>query len=162
MIKSKEIPAEVWLVFSIQYNGVPIGTTAYEHCQKIIDKYPEHFPWEHRYKKIPQEVHDAYNKEKGFSSESLLMKTPLFDDVKSNPDGGIFQAMKEQEVQMKKQREEDKGKDFRQLFTEFYEALGRGEETRRKEVKRSMDIWNKHYKPYGLEFRPNAYERKYL
>ena len=59
----EDIPHEVLLVWSIKWSKQPVGMTTYNKIQEVVDKYPQHFEWEHRYKAIPQNVHDAFLKE---------------------------------------------------------------------------------------------------
>jgi len=63
-IISAEVPNIVLFVKMAALTNMPIG---YEMYEKAITEYPEHFPEEVEHRRkwdlIPQEVHDAYNKE---------------------------------------------------------------------------------------------------
>lgn len=156
-----DIPGEVWQVVAIIYAGQPVGTIVYKHCQDVIDKYPEHFPWEHAYKKVPEEVHEAYRKEMGTDMESFLRKMPKFDDeVKTG--GGIFQAMEEHRKKAQEQYETNLKRPLNEVFKEMWDEMGKREDEARLAVINHKRVWDKHYKKYKLSFIPNHYERKYL
>jgi hypothetical protein len=59
----KNIPNEVIEVWAYQMSKRPVGTETYKRLQDIINKYPEHFPQEHIYNSIPNEVHIKYREE---------------------------------------------------------------------------------------------------
>ena len=130
----KDIPTEVkeYIVMTSSMNGM-MGLEMYRKCKAIEEKYPEWFPWEHKYKSIPQEVHDAYNKEKeGVQQKEKTISTPLTTTAKEDLPLGqmLFNALKEAIELENKQRE-----------------------MAAEQRKKDKVLWDKHYKKYGLEFR---------
>lgn len=144
-MKAKDIPNEVWWVFCLQYHRYPVGIKTYEKCQEIIKKYPEHFPWETKYNKIPKHVHDAYFKEVSGGKNYFIM--PEFDESQGK---GLYSQIEEDS---EKQKANYTGEATIQNIKDLFEALGKNEERREKEKNDRIRIWNKHYKPYRLEYR---------
>ena len=126
-----DVPLEVFEVWAIQTAGQPVGMSTWDYCDAIIKKYPEWFPWEHKYDKIPKRVHEAYCKE--------LMEPQPVEQESGLP--VTVQQIKESPVS----------------FTEMISCLFKSEQKRResqqRERKRRKSIWDRHYKKYKLEFR---------
>lgn len=139
-LKKSNIPSEVFVVFQLQKLGCPIGTETYNKCQEVIKKYPEHFPWEAKYNSIPQEVHDAYSKE-------------LMDEFKSKFDSipkgdGLMKSLVSEGAS--KPRLKNFGEALRDMDNMFKEQHRQAEER----LKKSKQLWDKHYKKYNLKYRP--------
>lgn len=127
----KDVPSEVYWVWICSLS--PVGRETYEECQKIIGQYPEWFPWEHKYKSIPKEVHDAYWNEKypdwdkplDFSkkhdSEPLVIEYPPKDPLK--------------------------------VMEDYFAAKDRRLKEERLQEKKDKALWDKYYKKYKLEYR---------
>jgi len=124
----KDIPTEVkeYIVMTSSMNGM-MGLEMYRKCKAIEEKYPEWFPWEHKYKSIPKQVHDAYNKEKEIvSQKDKPTAAPL--DLTTN-------------------------KDLLNVLTKVIEWENEQKEMAAQQRKKDKVLWDKHYKKYGLEFR---------
>lgn len=152
MEELNKIPDDVYHVKFIQHCGQPVGSETYNWCQEVISKNPQHFPWEHKYKSIPQEVHDAYYLERNGESRedqmNRIFKRPQFEEGKGirstivtippNPPlnwDDLVQALKDSHKR----------------------ELDQIEKARKDRIEHKK-IWDKHYKPYGLEFRENKYD----
>lgn len=123
----KDIPQEVKEYMSIVAGtGGMMGLKLYQKCKAIEDKYPEWFPWEHKYQSIPQEVHDAYKNEK-YSLE-LHRKGTSKIVVSFN-------------------------KPLLELIKEWKENLIKEQEIDKKQLRKDKELWDKHYKKYRLKFR---------
>ncbi len=133
----KNAPEEVIKVWLYQQSNITIGSSLFKTISDIIDKYPEYFPWEHKYMSIPESVHDAFEKEKSYYLWSLEQKkwelnergsyylyADLAKEIKLED---VFQRLSEQQEKMKKERREK------------YIAI--------------KAIWDKHYKQYELEYK---------
>lgn len=63
-VKIKDIPIEIKSLIAYCQCNIPIG---FEYYEELIDKYPEYFTdileWRDKLSKVPQEVHDVYNKD---------------------------------------------------------------------------------------------------
>lgn len=142
-----EIPFEVFHVKSILWTKQPVGMDMYNHCQEVINKYPEHFPWEHKYKKVPQEVHDAYQKE-AYPEKEELESIGII-----NCGEGLWSAIQKGQEQYEINKEKNKDKTLEQLFQEWEDADNKRINEERLERKRIKTIWDKHYRKYGLEYK---------
>ena len=148
-MKKQEIPSEVFHVITIIQNGIPIGVKMYDLVLETIKKYPQYFPWETKYASIPQKVHDDYNKEIGNSDmDSLEQMIKEYDSTKENSITGkgilgeILEAV-------------NKEKEKKEVFNinMYVNSLIQEKEQYEREMKRREDIWDKHYKKYGLKYR---------
>jgi len=147
-MKTNNIPHEVAWVLCVQMGQIPLGIDSYEKAQEIIEKYPEHFPWEHKYKSIPKEVHDAFEAEcypeRGKSIESL------FDDLEE----GVRlreQVMNQTYVSVDPMKFTKD--DFVRMLDEMEAHERKRKEEERAEEIRVKKIWDKHYKRYNLKYR---------
>lgn len=63
-ITLEKLPSKILTLYIASRSNIPIGMSFYEEC---ILEYPEYFKeeldWRETYSKVPQEVHDAYNKD---------------------------------------------------------------------------------------------------
>ncbi len=134
----EDIPSEVWWVVSLQHRNQPVGLEVYNRIQEIIDKYPEYFEWEHKYKAIPDEVHEAFNNE----------CYPPEKPVKSNGKG-IMAYIEESEVVTFSVNK----KDIIQLLKGWQESVELEREKKDAETRRIKKIWNKHYGKFKLKYR---------
>jgi len=136
-MKFENIPFEV-LKVSL-YKGVNryVSAETYKRLQATIDKYPEYFPWEHKYKSIPQEVHDLYHKE----------EIELYYSHYPRSGGG----MKEGEgivAYMRRVQEENKNKPVKPLVEVIEDVFTK--ENQYNILKKKL--WNKHYSKYKLKY----------
>lgn len=127
------IPAEVQEV--MVYNHVKyVGRETMERVRTIIDKYPEWFSWEHKYKSIPQEVHDAYYEEKYHKRDLEL------------PSKGIYEQMKQAPVSFTIDS-------LRELFNKLYDDDDEKALLRQYKRQKDKELWDKHYSKYNLEYK---------
>ena len=145
-MKLKDVPLEVQWVWAQQEAQTPMGRDAFEQATDIVDKYPEYFPWEHKYKSIPQEVHDAFEAE--CYPERGKPIEEIFDDLKVGV--GLREQLKNQPVGVIPTKFTQS--DFEELFNSLQEAQKKRTEQEKAEEKRVKRIWDKHYKKYGLKF----------
>lgn len=148
-LKKHNIPEEVYYVYFLQRCNATVGKTTYDQCQAIIDKYPEHFPWEHKYKKIPQHIHETHSKE---SVENIFkfFKAPMFDDKGEKRDG-LFKSMVDYGA-MKSEPVTEKS--IKEAFQSFYDMQHKQEKDLVDAKKKAKVIWDKYYKKYNLPYRP--------
>lgn len=128
-------PEEVQKVWVIQMMGSPIGSDLYKEVQDIISRNPKYFPYETAYNKVPQEVHEAYFDE---------MRKSTIDTFES------FFGDKEEIKQTPKPTEV---KTLKEILEDLIAQDAKNRKIREDETKRKKEIWDKHYKKYGLEFR---------
>jgi len=141
----ENIPPEVWNVKWIQHLGEPVGQQTYAKIQEVIAKYPQYFPWEHKYALIPQEVHEAFQNE--CYPDRFNYTLP---DQSNVPEAGFESQIKAQSIPYTYPSD----KSFQQLFQEMIDAEEKRRRDEAKELKRCQTIWNKHYQKYGLSYRP--------
>lgn len=139
MTKEK-IPDEVMLVYMMNSMGAMVGTDTYNKIQDVIDRNPKYFEWEHTYKSIPKEVHEAYLMESQGDLTDLLLN--------SNDGIGLIEYVKHGiECNL------DYSKTFKESMQEFNELMDKKKRSENKIRKKRIAIWDKHYAKYGLEFR---------
>ena len=129
------------------YSGGVVSKEMYDKIQATIDKYPNHFPWEHKYKSIPKEVHIAYDKEvNGCSVEDM------FVGGDSSFGGGLLELINNSKFVYEYKKQNDGS--IVELFNKIFEAQQSEENEIKKQQKEAKLIWDKHYKKYELEYRP--------
>ena len=133
------IPEEVWKVQVIVTTRQYVGGKTMDEIKRVIKKYPEYFPWETTYNSIPQEVHDAYQKE-AFPER---FKPIEFGE---NDGKGIQKAIEES-----LQKPVKMAMTFQDL-AEFVESMNKHKRERAEREKEIERIWNKHYKKYKLRY----------
>lgn len=136
MIDVEKIPDEVMWVLMVSSGFV--GRSTYDKCQEIISRYPEYFPWEHKYKSIPKEVHEAY----------LDEVNPLRHEPIVILEGGLHlrDQIRKEYISINKTVTQ---KDFEDMFNE----MAKMEQERIEKRKKEKALWDKHYKIYGLEYK---------
>jgi len=136
-IKIDEIPKDVLWVCMMQQAWF-VGSETYDKIHEIIEKYPNYFPWEHTYKKVPSEVHQAYRKEKE------CMYNEMYPPVKYNNGDGIIAQL-------------DKKVNFNDIpllsFSQFIELQQSAINKEAEYEKRLKKLWDRHYSKYKLEYR---------
>jgi hypothetical protein len=143
MKQLKDIPSEVLWVWNVQLSTPFVGLETMNKINEIIDKNPEYFKWEHKYKSIPEEVHEAFNKEcyperfepiqfEEFKGESLLSQISKSIERKPITYQGMVDSL--------------------QMYCDNKNKELRKEQER---IAREKKIWNKHYSKFGLEYREN-------
>lgn len=130
-LKEKEIPWEVKEAWVIQTMGA-VGSYLIDKLNAAIEKYPEYFQYEIKYRAVPQEVKNAYQEELNAFIDSIYP---------TNPDGPhtVYNGKLPPE----------------EIMTVFKELHDRDEAIR----KGTEEIWNRHYLKYGLKYYPHPYRR---
>lgn len=137
------MPHEVWWAWCIQEQGF-CGSNTMRELNRIIDEYPEYFPWEHKYKEIPKSVHDAFSRE---------CYPKQFEPIKweENNDGkgmwGVVKNTKSVDVVIKDNEQ------LSDILKGFSENMKKRDQKRIANEKRIKKIWDKHYRKFGLECR---------
>lgn len=131
-----DAPNEVVWVIMIQGMKQPVGLKTWEEMKRIIDKYPEHFPWEHLYNSIQQEVHDAYR-----------------DDIQPGWREPLVWAKKTEDPTPIILRSNYTDKELMDMIDEFLADKDIEEEKYYQDKKRKKTFWKKHYGKYKLEYR---------
>jgi len=129
-----EIPSDVAWAMAIRHIGY-CGSDTYRKIQDIIDRNPLWFPWEHRYKHVPQEVHKAYYDEK---------HPPSDKPIKS-----LWEQMNKKPRKRKKLTE----KSLIEMFDEIFTLSEKARKKRIRERNKAKKLWDKYYKQYNLEYR---------
>jgi hypothetical protein len=144
MSNFKDIPNEVWNVWVIQARRQPIGSEMMDKVNDIIERNPKYFAWEHKYKAIPDEVHDAFQRE----CYPEKFKPIEFDNINVET-GGIDWAIKNMPNDFKPLTKLPTKKE---VLT-FWQMLDDDKKERLKRQEEIKRIWNKHYGKYKLECR---------
>lgn len=144
----KDIPKEVLHVWSDNMVASFHGFTTLEAIKRkeaAVLKYPQYFNWETKYNLIPQEVHDAYSAD----LESFLWN--------KNETGLAFHDGLVAEISKATVHVYDSSKFNLQSMVhwiaESWERDRQKKEKERIERERNIELWNKHYATYNLEWR---------
>jgi len=150
----KDVPNEdrnkLMMALVVMGAGCPVGRKLYDITNEMVDKYPDFFPQETAWRKVPCEVHEAYQKE----YDALFPPEPL----PLLPDGTEPMGWKEVEVAVRHQAElRAKAREIEPLTKESYQKsldgfLARIEQDQQDEV-RKRNLWDKHYKKYKVDYR---------
>lgn len=138
-----DLPPNVLMVMTIIDEGRLVGSKTYQLCIDTINKYPEYFPWEHKYNSIPKEVHESF----------LLEAFPKSIDNNFKPNDsktGLFKQIKN--IGITYNPLETK-RDFVDLLNNLMSDTIKNKKRKIESDKRLKKIWNKHYGKYQLEFR---------
>lgn len=141
----EKVPKEIleyWRIMAI--TGGMMGRDMYRRCQEIIDNNPLWFVWEHKYKSVPQEVHNAYKKETR-SGEWFSIDT----DIKKESFIGLIPTLKNRGTVYNYPSE----KSLEELLTEFGETYSKEQKRKFEQGKKDKALWDKYYKKYNLEYR---------
>lgn len=142
---NKEIPADVLTVWAYQKSNIPVGTMLHEHFRKIIKDNPEFFPWESKYDTIPKEVHDAHKTEKNAYINDKLEK----ERQEREKDGEGSNTYHTYSVLVTMPSRPD----YERACKDFVKKKREVENQVIAEKRKLKQIWDKHYAPYGLQFR---------
>lgn len=127
------IPNEVVWVYIIQWGKQAVGSNTYEEMERIIEKYPKYFPWEHKYKSIPKEIHEAYRREKNPDRDKPIVCSGegLLAQIKTS------KVMKPSELNIEK----------------FFKDLEDDYKKEQEKKDKNKVLWDKYYSKYDLEYR---------
>jgi hypothetical protein len=142
----EDIPNEVLWVLSIKWSKQPAGMTIYNKIQEVVDKYPQYFEWEHQYKAIPQNVHDAFLKE----CYPERFEPIKWDESINKGEGLMAQISKQEPVKFPSTQ-----KELVEILNNFEKGMNESEQRRIDYEKKVRKIWDKHYRKFGLECREN-------
>lgn len=140
-------PAEVWhaagIIYQSRHYNQAFGMKTWEKVNEVVAKYPEHFPWNAAYSKIPKEVHDAFNQE-------------CYPEIWATTSGCEYNGPGIIE-QLNRSYTYDPGLLTHEVVKDFFEGLTKRENERYAkhvtEQKRIKKIWNKHYSKYELPYQ---------
>lgn len=132
-----DIPLEVLEVGLYKSLNRPVDSETFKRLQATINKYPEYFPWEHKYNSIPKEVHDAYSKEEVELYYSHYPRSA--GDLKEGE--GLV-------AYINRVQEENKNKPSKYL-KEVIEEIS-AKENKYKKLKKQL--WEKYYGKYKLKY----------
>lgn len=140
MRQNNNIPKEVMEVRMWQYVGY-VGSETMEKIQDIMNRYPEWFPWEAKYNKIPLVVHQEFREKEGKA---------LNRDWKRRE-----KARKILYENMGMNKKQDKF--TLEVIGNTIEWMMRKDDLERKLLKNwqktRKKLWKKHYGEYDLEYR---------
>lgn len=141
-IDLKDVPDDVMWVWAIQLScRYGVGMATIEKMERIINENPKYFVWEHKYKSIPKEVHEA------FIEECYPNKPVEFNnDVKRL---SIYEELSKPYEPAPPLTE----KSLFMLIEEMVEKEERRKQLEKAEHERVKKIWDKHYSKYDLKFR---------
>jgi hypothetical protein len=127
--KKEDVLSEVFEAHIISLQKY-VGEGYYKRFLEIVKKYPKYFPQEYKYYfTIPKEVHKAYQEEK-----------EMLGKENCEVSGGIFyQLQKARVVRLD-------NNDYSEVLKESLEKV----QKRNEDLK---NLWDKHYKKYGIEFK---------
>jgi hypothetical protein len=146
----KGLPEDVKEYFTIMsVTGGTMGIDLYRRCEKIIEDNPEFFPWEHKYKSIPESVHKAYLDEKYPERGSPLV------EEKSEAFIGLIPTLKEF-GNVTKFNTTDTPLD--ELLGEVFSLQDRSVEEKKERERANKSLWDKHYAKYGLPYRSTVWK----
>jgi hypothetical protein len=136
----EEVPDEVWEVWARQMSGIPVGIKEHNRMYEVINRNPKHFQWEHKYASIPKEIHKAYLEESQTITDNPDDFTGRLEPTVSRAAFSLNNPLTEEQ--------------FIAMWEEI--SVVAAERLREKERLELLDkgLWDKHYKPYGLEYRP--------
>lgn len=143
---------EILWVQMLQWSNAFVGIDTLKKTERIIAENPKEFPWEHKYNSIPQEVHEAYNKEQHPERTKENMEKLWNTPIESK--GGIMAHIKENPP---KEYTTPSEPITAKLLNQWWQEMMEADEKRRKDKqeyrKKFTSIWNKHYGPYNLKCR---------
>lgn len=150
--KNNKIPDEVEYILYMEalpdrYGPWYVSVKEYERILTVKRKYPEHFPWQAKYDSIPDSVHKAYNEDRWETSGLNSLNKDLQDGNKKG--GGIFESMTTVGAD-----KPEGPTDFRKYFQDYYDMVTQREQEAEDRRKKDEALWDKHYKKYGLKYRP--------
>jgi len=148
MFTEKEMPKDVQEYLAIiSATGGMMGLKMYNRCQEIIDNNPKWFAWEHKYKSIPKEVHDAYMDEKYPDRNKPLVFT-------EGSNKGILVLINEsRNAHLNLSKETFSIVD---AMKDLFEMQEKQDKEMFAKEKQDKELWDKHYKKYKLEFRSDC------
>jgi hypothetical protein len=150
MIKIDDAPQDVFWVLAIQIADRPIGLDTLNKIKVIIKANPKYFPWETKYDSIPQEVHDAYWKEKHDESDKQWAE---YVNGKEQDGGfiGLIPTLMQMDAQPSYPPSPEKS--LSDIFNDLFKQQEDERKRKSEEDKKNKALWDRHYKPYGLEYR---------
>lgn len=120
------------MVKAYQYHQQPVSIETSKKFEEIIDRYPEYFKWEHTYKSIPKEVHEAFNKEAYPERyKPFEIKTP--NDFTELQKGAVYKQMTLKD------------------WEDFVNHIGEKQDKENEYKKNIIKIWDKHYNKFDID-----------
>jgi len=151
MFTEKEMPKDVqeYLVIMSATGGM-MGLEMYKRCQVIIDNNPKWFVWEHKYKSIPKEVHNAYMDEKYPNRNKPLVFSEGSDK------GFLARINESRNVPFNLSKEALDNFSIGDAMKDLFEMQEKQDKEMFAKEKQDKELWDKHYKKYKLEFRSDC------
>jgi hypothetical protein len=134
----------VWVQAALVSN-MPVGLELYSIIESTIKEHPERFPFETKYIALDKSVHEAYAKEYNEVFEIVPFDIALDRAMESNGneqgfmgfiDGNIAPVTIEPLTA--------------KSLTDFFEKLSSLENSKIVRRRKEIEVWNKHYKKYGI------------
>lgn len=139
-INLDDMPIEVLWVFNVKLMGV-CGSSTLDEVNRIIEIYPEWFPWETKYNSIPEEVHRMYRDELDPGWDK-----PIEFKKRSKVGEGLYAMV----VRSNTVQRQSKISDIISAFTDLQKSCNERIIEEGKKFKREVEIWNKYYSKYEL------------
>lgn len=126
----------------IGHTGGVMGLLSYNFCKEIERKYPEEFPWQTLHDSIPKEVHEAYYTERHACFREMFERK----QIDNSP--GIIPSIIQYKVGT------NSPKSLNELIRQLFDMEDDIDAKNKADLQKDKELWDKHYKKYGLEFRP--------
>lgn len=145
------LPPEVLKVKIMEmgaYNGkLYVGLEQYNEIQETIKKYPEHFPIETAYNKVPKEVHSQYQKEVSEAHERILPRPEAqIETIEGEGFVGHLERWSKHQTELAKNRKPFDPDEF----WKQWDANQKKEDDFKKAKKK---LWKKHYGKFKIPFQ---------
>lgn len=148
----KNIPSEVAQVMAWQMGAVNgrlyVDADQYTKIQNTIAKYPNYFPEETKWNKIPSSVHTEYQKDISEAHDRLIPKKE--GELEMIEGEGMFGYIERLHKHQMELAEKNKGKKLNfeeNMKTLFLDMEREGDFREAKKL-----IWKKHYGKYNVKF----------
>lgn len=148
ILEIQDVPADVQMVWAHQYSKMPIGLDTLNRMKEIIRANPEYFPWETKYDSIPQEVHDAYRKEKNAEFDKIWKEFASHNEKYI----GIIPSMLKAGEHIPEIMQVPE-KSISEIMSDLFKMEDYKRQQKRKQHEEDKALWDKYYKAYQLEYR---------
>lgn len=143
----KDVPDEVLSAWTVMKYQRYVGMDQWIKLNAIIRKYPEYFPWEAKYRSIPQEVHDAYYSDIQAAAEHI------FSNSEDGIAIGIIPTLMNMDEQPIFKFKIVPDKPISEIFKDFFREKEEENKRAKKQQKKDKALWDKHYSKYGLNYK---------
>jgi hypothetical protein len=143
-------PEDVWKVWVLQTSAIGVGMESIKFIEATIEKYPEYFEWEHKFKAIPESVYEAYLDEVYPDRHERAAWT--LEDFRKHHESVMAEADKSNATFTNDGSNETWLENLKWFVKQLDEEHDR-KIAALKEEARKEGIWNKHFKKYKLKYR---------